>query len=338
MDEIESAILASDPSVTNAKVNYSSSSKDVLIITADGTILTDERPMSQLSVEAAVKGEDGNTYDHYASIGGRVCPDDVLDENNFTPLIKDTVEIAKLLSIAEPAPAGEHDLVLMNGWPAVILHEAVGHGLESDHTRDGTSVYSGKIGEQVAAKGVTIVDQGDMPGERGGLPFDDEGIPTQRNVLVEDGILKMYMEDRKNAMLSGAKPTGNGRRESYKHAPMPRMTNTYFENGNHTPEEILGSLEKGIFVEHMSGGNVDTTSGKFRMKVTFGWLVENGKKVKPIKGATIIGDGLTCIQNIAMVGNDLSLARSSGACGKQGQSVPVGIGQPTIRVNKMTVG
>ncbi|MAM35347.1 MAG: metalloprotease TldD [Micavibrio sp.] len=338
IDKIESEALASDPNVINASVIYKSAAKDVLIITNDGQILTDERPMSSMTVTLSLKGDDGKIYEHYSTIGGRVGPDDVLDEANYRPLIEDVLRTAKLLSIAEEAPSGKADVVLKSGWPAVLLHEAVGHGLESDHTRDETSVYSGKIGEQVAAKGVTIVDQGDMPGERGGLPFDDEGTPTQRNVLVEDGILKAYMQDRKNALLTGEQPTGNGRRESYKHAPMPRMTNTYFESGEHTPEEVLASLKDGIYVESMGGGSVDTTSGKFNMEVTLGWIVKDGKKIKPIKGASVIGDGLTTIQNTVMVANDLELARSSGMCGKGGQSVPAGIGQPTIRVNGMTIG
>jgi TldD protein len=227
---------------------------------------------------------------------------------------------------------------LKNGWPGVLLHEAVGHGLEGDFNRKSISVYSGKLGQQIANAEVTVIDRGDVKGERGSISFDDEGTRTQENVLIEKGVLKGYMQDRQNAQLMGVDPTGNGRRESYAHAPMPRMTNTYFANGPHKPEDIIKSVKDGLYITEMGGGQVDITSGKFNMNATLAYRIRDGKLCEPVKGATLVGDGLTVIKSITMVGNDLQIEKAAGTCGKNGQGVPAGCGQPTIRVAGMTVG
>ncbi len=237
-----------------------------------------------------------------------------------------------------PAPAGEMSVVLGNGWPGVLLHEAVGHGLEGDFNRKKTSAFASLMGKQVAAKGVNVVDQGDIPNLRGSLNMDDEGMATSRTVLIEDGILKGYMQDRQNARLMKTFPTGNGRRESYAHIPMPRMTNTYMENGDMEANEIIASLDKGIYAESFGGGQVDITSGQFVFSCTQAWLIEKGKKVAPLKGATLIGSGPESLKHISMIGNDTKLDDGVGTCGKAGQSVPVGVGQPTLRIDNMTVG
>jgi len=229
-------------------------------------------------------------------------------------------------------------VVLGNGWPGVLLHEAVGHGLEGDFNRKGASTFSGRIGQQVAAKGVTVIDDGTMSDRRGSLSVDDEGVKSQRNVLIEDGILKGYMQDKHNASLMGVSPTGNGRRESYAHLPMPRMTNTYMLGGQHRPEDIIASVEKGVYAPNFGGGQVDITSGKFVFSTSEAYLIENGKVTTPIKGATLIGNGPQVMQKISMIGNDLSLDMGVGVCGKDGQSLPVGVGQPTLKVDELTVG
>ncbi|MCE9508590.1 MAG: metalloprotease TldD, partial [Alphaproteobacteria bacterium] len=262
----------------------------------------------------------------------------VFNEAAYQEAAQKALKQAQELLIAEEAPAGVMDVVLSPGWAAVILHEAVGHGLEGDFNRRDISVYSGKIGQKVAAAEVTVVDQGDMPGERGSLHFDDEGTPTKENVLIENGILKAYMQDRQNAQLMKAALTGNGRRESYAHVPMPRMTNTYFRNGTHDPADIIKSVKDGLYIADMGGGQVDITSGKFNMNATLAYRIRNGKLCEPVKGVTLVGDGLTVIQSITMVGNDLKIEKSAGACGKNGQSVTVSCGQPTIRVANMTIG
>ena len=248
------------------------------------------------------------------------------------------MRVAKVNLEAVDAPAGEWDMVLGPGWPAVLLHEAVGHGLEGDFNRKGTSAFAGRIGEQVAAKGVTIIDDGTMPERRGSLSFDDEGTPTNRTTLIEDGVLKGYMQDRQNARLMGVDPTGNGRRESYAHPPMPRMTNTIMESGQDDPGEILESLKDGVYAKNFGGGQVDITSGKFVFRCTEAYRVRNGKIEEPIKGATLIGDGPTALTKISRVGNDMALDPGVGTCGKAGQGVPVGVGQPTLRVDAITLG
>ena len=252
--------------------------------------------------------------------------------------IDEALRMALLNLDSIAAPAGEMEVVLGSGWPGVMLHEAVGHGLEGDFNRKGTSVFSGRVGEQVASKGVTVIDDGTIADRRGSITVDDEGTPSKRNVLIEDGILKGYMQDRQNARLMGVDATGNGRRQSYEHAPMPRMTNTYMENGKDDPQEIVASIKKGIYAVNFGGGQVDITSGKFVFSAAEAYLVENGKIGAPVKGATLIGNGPDAMSKITMIGNDTELDSGIGTCGKSGQSVPVGVGQPTVKMGGITVG
>jgi TldD protein len=261
-----------------------------------------------------------------------------LDDSVWQTEVAEALRIALLNLESVSAPAGEMEIVLGAGWPGVMLHEAVGHGLEGDFNRKGTSVFSGRIGEQVAAKGVTVVDDGTMIDRRGSITIDDEGTSSARNVLIEDGILKGYMQDRQNARLMEVSATGNGRRESYAHLPMPRMTNTFMENGAHDPEEIVSSMKKGLYAVNFGGGQVDITSGKFVFAASEAYLVENGKIGAPVKGATLIGSGPDAMSKITMIGNDMALDRGVGTCGKAGQSVPVGVGQPTLKMGGITVG
>jgi TldD protein len=338
LNEIEAYVKSLSPNITNVTLGYSAASKSVHIITADGQSLVDNRPIASLNVQVTVTDKDGKSETGYALLGGRVDCKEVFNEAAYQEAAQKALKQAEELLIAEEAPAGVMDVVLSPGWAAVILHEAVGHGLEGDFNRRDISVYSGKIGQKVAAPEVTVVDQGDMPGERGSLHFDDEGTPTKENVLIENGILKGYMQDRQNAQLMKMALTGNGRRESYAHVPMPRMTNTYFRNGTHDPADIIKSVKDGLYIADMGGGQVDITSGKFNMNATLAYRIRNGKLCEPVKGVTLVGDGLTVIQSITMVGNDLKIEKSAGACGKNGQSVTVSCGQPTIRVANMTIG
>ncbi len=337
IDEIEAYALSLSSNITNVTITCRVRGKAVQIITADGQQLLDNRPLSSLNIAITYKENDTITSAS-KSIGGRVDVHELFDEDGYKSAAINALKEARILQNAADAPAGEMDIVLSPGWSGVLLHEAVGHGLEGDFNRKGISVYSGKIGQQVAAKGVTVIDQGNMIGERGSLHFDDEGTPTQQNVLIEDGVLKGYMQDRQNANLMNSALTGNGRRETYKHAPMPRMTTTYFQNGTYEPDEIIKSVKDGLYIASMGGGQVDITSGKFNMAATLAYRIKNGVIREPIKGAMLIGDGLKVIESISMVGNDLELSRASGMCGKNGQSIPAGIGQPTIRVAKMTIG
>jgi TldD protein len=263
---------------------------------------------------------------------------DYFDDALLAQYVQEAVAQATTNLEARPAPAGQMSVVLGAGWPGVLLHEAVGHGLEGDFNRKGSSAFSGKIGQRVAAKGVTVLDDGTLPGRRGSLNVDDEGCPTQRNVLIEDGILRGYMQDSLNARLMGVKPTGNGRRESYASTPMPRMTNTYMLGGDKTPEEIIASLDKGIYASNFGGGQVDITSGKFVFSASQAFWVEKGKIQYPIKGATLIGAGPQSLKKISLIGNNSALDSGVGVCGKEGQSVPVGVGQPTLRIDGLTVG
>ncbi len=338
MDEIEAYVKTLHEDITNVTLAYSAKSVDVHVMTADGQSLVDTRPITTLSIGITVKDKDGNSETGSALIGGRITCKDAFNEAAYKQAAQKALKQAQTLLIADEAPAGTMDVVLSAGWPAVLLHEAVGHGLEGDFNRKNISVYSGKIGQQVASPNVTIVDQGDMPGERGSLHFDDEGTPTQENVLVENGILKGYMHDRQSAHLTNSPLTGNGRRESYEHLPMPRMTNTYFRAGNDKPEDIIKSVKDGLYISDMGGGQVDITSGKFNMVATLAYRIRDGKICEPVKGATLTGDGLTVIKSITKVGNDLELEKSAGMCGKNGQNVPVSCGQPTICVSNMTVG
>jgi TldD protein len=273
-----------------------------------------------------------------AGAGGRVMLDQWLSPESWQSQVDEALRIAILNLQSVPTPAGEMEVVLGAGWPGVMLHEAVGHGLEGDFNRKGTSVFSGRVGQQVAAKGVTVIDDGTIADRRGSITVDDEGTPSRRNVLIEDGVLKGYMQDRQNARLMGVDATGNGRRESYAHAPMPRMTNTYMEDGDSDPQEIVASMKKGIYAVNFGGGQVDITSGKFVFSAAEAYLVENGKIGAPVKGATLIGNGPDAMSKITMIGNDTKLDSGIGTCGKAGQSVPVGVGQPTVKMGGVTVG
>jgi TldD protein len=308
----------------------------VLIARADGTLAADVRPLVRLSVQVIAEAN-GRRESGSGGGGGRTdyshFTDEALDE-----YARHAVSQALVNLEARPAPAGTMTVVLGPGWPGVLLHEAVGHGLEGDFNRKGSSAFSGRIGQRVAAPGVTVVDDGTLPGRRGSLTIDDEGNPTQRNVLIEDGVLKGYMQDSLNARLMGVAATGNGRRESFAHIPMPRMTNTYMLNGDKDPQEIIQSVQHGLYAVNFGGGQVDITSGKFVFSASEAYMIENGKVTYPVKGATLIGNGPDVLTRVAMIGNDMALDTGVGTCGKEGQSVPVGVGQPTLRIDGLTVG
>lgn len=313
----------------------------ILVAATDGTLAADVRPLVRLSVSVLVE-EDGKRERGASGGGGRFGYEfflaDLDGEVRADAWAKEAVRMALVNLSAVAAPAGTMPVVLGAGWPGVLLHEAVGHGLEGDFNRRGTSVFSGQVGELVASELCTVVDDGTMVDRRGSVAIDDEGTPCQYNVLIENGILKGYMQDKLNARLMGMTPTGNGRRESYAHLPMPRMTNTYMLPGKSTPQEIIESVEYGIYAPNFGGGQVDITSGKFVFSTSEAYLIENGKVTKPVKGATLIGSGIETMQQISMVGNDLKLDNGVGVCGKEGQSLPVGVGQPTLKVNNLTVG
>ncbi len=326
-----------DPRIEQVIVSLSSVQDMVLIAAADGTLAADIRPLVRLYV-SVIMVENGRREQGYAGGGARSGLEFFLDSDIAMDLAREAVRQGSVQLEAEDAPAGAMPLVLGPGWPGVLLHEAVGHGLEGDFNRKGVSAFSGRVGEQVASPLCTIVDDGTMPNRRGSLAIDDEGTPGQYNVLIENGILKGYMQDRMNARLMGVAPTGNGRRESFAHVPMPRMTNTYMLAGPHDPEEIIASVKNGIYAPNFGGGQVDITSGKFVFSASEAYLIENGRKTRPVKGAMIIGDGPDILGKISMVGNDLALDRGVGTCGKEGQSVPVGVGQPTLKIDEITIG
>jgi TldD protein len=309
----------------------------VEIVRPDGFVARDLRPLVRLNV-SVVAEHNGRRESGSFGLGGRYLYGPLFEESQWTRAIDEAVSQALINLEAVAAPAGEMTVLLGPGWPGVLLHEAVGHGLEGDFNRKRTSAFSGRIGERVAAPGVTVVDDGAIADRRGSLSIDDEGTPTQETVLIEDGILKGYMQDRLNARLMGVEPTGNGRRESYQHAPMPRMTNTFMRAGNDDPAELLGRMKKGIFAKAFGGGQVDIVSGKFTFTCTEAYLVEDGKLGAPIKGATLIGDGPSVLTRVSGIGNDLALDEGVGTCGKGGQSVPAGVGQPTLLVEGLTVG
>ena len=337
LGEIDAYLRAKDPEVVQVACSLAASRRVIGIVRADGDMRSEVRPLVRLNVSVTCE-RNGRRETGSAGAGGRAAFETWLAPQAWTGLADEALRVAKVNLEAVDAPAGEWDLVLGPGWPAVLLHEAVGHGLEGDFNRKGQSAFSGRIGEQVAAKGVTIVDDGAMPDRRGSLSFDDEGTPTARTVLIEDGVLKGYMQDRQNARLMGVDPTGNGRRQSYAHAPMPRMTNTIMESGEADPGEILEGLDDGVYAVNFGGGQVDITSGKFVFRCTEAYRVRGGKVAEPIKGATLIGDGPTALTKISQVGNDMKLDPGVGTCGKAGQGVPVGVGQPTLRVDGLTVG
>ncbi|XOV79563.1 MAG: metalloprotease TldD [Aestuariibacter sp.] len=338
---VDEYVRKQEPDISQVIVSLSGVYEEILVAATDGTLSTDMRPLIRLNCSVIIE-RDGRRERGSAGAGGRFTYDFFSQSEDGVPryqqLADEALHMANINLQAIDAPAGVMPVVLGSGWPGVLLHEAVGHGLEGDFNRKGASTFSGRIGEQVAAKGVTVVDDGTMSDRRGSLNVDDEGIPTQHNVLIEDGILTKYMQDKLNARLMGVAPTGNGRRESYAHLPMPRMTNTFMLAGNHEPEEIIASVQRGIYAPNFGGGQVDITSGKFVFSTSEAYLIENGKITAPVKGATLIGNGPEVMGKVSMIGNDLSLDRGVGVCGKDGQSVPVGVGQPTLKVDELTVG
>ena len=337
LQEMDTYARESDPRVKQVSASLTGSWQAVQIIRADGLRVADIRPLVRINIWVAVE-QDGRMESGGTGAGGRVMLDQWLTPESWQSQVDEALRIALLNLESVPTPAGEMEVVLGAGWPGVMLHEAVGHGLEGDFNRKGTSIFSGCVGQQVASKGVTVIDDGTIADRRGSITVDDEGTPSHRNVLIENGILKGYMQDRQNARLMGVNPTGNGRRESYAHAPMPRMTNTYMENGKADPQEIVASVKKGIYAVNFGGGQVDITSGKFVFSAAEAYLVENGKVGAPVKGATLIGNGPDAMSKISMIGNDTQLDSGIGTCGKAGQSVPVGVGQPTVKIGGVTVG
>jgi TldD protein len=335
--EIDAWVRARDPRVVQVSVSLAGSHREIDILRPDGAHFHEVRPLVRLNISVTLERE-GRRETGSAGAGGRAAYDGWIAPDRWQGLAERALAKAAVNLDAMPAPAGEMEVVLGPGWPAVLLHEAVGHGLEGDFNRKGTSVYSGRIGEQVAAKGVTILDDGTIENRRGSLSFDDEGTATSRTVLIEDGVLKGYMQDRLNARLMGVAPTGNGRREDYAHQPMPRMTNTVMLGGDHDPEEMVRSLKRGIWAVDFGGGQVDITSGSFVFQCTEAYLVEDGKVVAPVKNATLIGHGPTALSNVSMIGNDFAMDDGIGTCGKAGQSVPVGLGQPSLKISGLTIG
>ena len=334
---IDAGARSRDPRVAQVAVSLAASWSVIDIVRADGFVAHDVRPLVRLNIQiVAQDGSRRETGMH--GLGGRYLYDDLFKPETWNKAID--IALAQALTNLESvaAPAGEMPVVLGPGWPGVLLHEAVGHGLEGDFNRKGTSAFSGLIGQRVAAPGVTVVDDGAIHDRRGSLTIDDEGTPTRRNVLIEDGILKGYIQDRLNARLMGVEPTGNGRRESYAHAPMPRMTNTFMLAGNDNPDELVSRVKDGIYAKSFGGGQVDITSGKFVFSCTEAYRIRGGRIVEPIKGATLIGDGPTVLTKIRGIGNDLALDEGIGVCGKGGQSVPAGVGQPTLLIDGLTVG
>ncbi|MEM1263775.1 MAG: metalloprotease TldD [Pseudomonadota bacterium] len=335
--ELDTFLRERDPRVREVVLSLVAHRDVCLIAASDGTLAADVRPLVRLNASVIVE-EHGRREQGYAGGGSRSSLDYFADTTNAKDYASEALRQALVQLEAKPAPAGTMPVVLGPGWPGVLLHEAVGHGLEGDFNRKGTSAFSGRVGEQVASSLCTVVDDGTIPGRRGSLTVDDEGTPTERTVLIENGILRGYMQDKRNARLSGAQTTGNGRRESYAHLPMPRMTNTYMLAGPHDPAEIIESVDEGIYAPNFGGGQVDITSGKFVFSASEAYLIEGGKITTPVKGATLIGNGPDVMTRISMVGNDMKLDSGVGVCGKDGQSVPVGVGQPSLKIDELTVG
>ncbi len=336
LERLEGFARGADSRVSEVMAQVAGTWDVVLVARSDGRLAADVRPLVRVSLMVVM--QDGGRREQGSSGGGgrfdyTYFTDEVLRDYAAKAVHQASVNLA-----ARPAPAGTMTVVLGNGWPGILLHEAIGHGLEGDFNRKGSSVFSGRIGQKVAAKGVTVVDDGTMPERRGSLSVDDEGNPTQRTVLIEDGILVGYLQDALNARLMGMAPTGNGRRESFAHLPLPRMTNTYMLNGDKDPREIIASVKKGLYAANFGGGQVDITSGKFVFSAAEAYLIENGRITTPVKGATLIGNGPDVLTRVSMVGNDLELDPGVGTCGKEGQSVPVGVGLPTLRIDGLTVG
>jgi TldD protein len=336
LEKVERLARAKDPRIVQVMAGLAAEHDVVMVARADGTRAADVRPLVRLSV-TVIAEQNGRREVGSGGGGGRFglgyFQDSVIEQ-----YVDHAVNAALTNLESRPVPAGETTVVLGPGWPGILLHEAIGHGLEGDFNRKGSSAFSGRIGQRVAAKGVTVLDDGTLPDRRGSLNVDDEGHATQRTVLIEDGILKGYIQDSMNARLMKVRPTGNGRRESYAHVPMPRMTNTYMLSGDKSKDEIVASIKRGLYATNFGGGQVDITSGKFVFSASEAFWVENGKIQYPVKGATLIGSGPECLTRVAMIGNDMSLDSGVGTCGKEGQSVPVGVGQPTLRIDGLTVG
>ncbi|HLA74889.1 MAG TPA: metalloprotease TldD [Gammaproteobacteria bacterium] len=326
-----------DPRIKQVMVSLGGEQDVVLVVGSDGTLAADVRPLVRLNV-SVIAEQNGRREQGSAGGGGRTGYHYFLENQRGLGYAREAVRQALVNLEAVDAPAGTMQVVLGPGWPGILLHEAIGHGLEGDFNRKGSSAFAGRIGERVASEQCTVVDDGTIANRRGSLNLDDEGTPTQRTVLIENGILKGYIQDKLNAQLMGVAPTGNGRRESYAHLPMPRMTNTYMLAGKYAPEEVIASVEKGLYAVNFGGGQVDITSGKFVFSASEAYLIENGKITRPVKGATLIGNGPDVLKRVSMVGNDMQLDTGVGTCGKEGQSVPVGVGQPTMRIDGLTVG
>lgn len=335
--EIDDFLRALDKRVVQVSVSMAASLQQIDILRPDGQQLRDTRPMSRLNISVIVE-DSGRRESGSAGGGGRAGLEGMMAREHWQDIAREALRIALVNLRAEPAPAGVLDVVLGPGWPGILLHEAVGHGLEGDFNRKGSSAFAGLMGQQVAAKGVNVLDDGTIPDKRGSITIDDEGTPSARNVLIEDGVLVGFMQDRQNARLMGVEPTGNGRRESYAHAPMPRMTNTYMLGGDINAQDIVADLKDGVHAVGFGGGQVDITNGKFVFSCTEAYRVRNGKVVGPVKGATLIGDGATALTKIRAIGNDMALDPGMGTCGKAGQWVPVGVGQPTLLIGGLTVG
>src|SRR6478735_11098868 len=334
---IDAAARARDPRVAQVSVGLAASWSVIDIVRADGFVASDVRPLVRLGVQIVAE-HNGRRETGYHGLGGRYLYDNLFDEAQWDRAIDIALAQALVNLESVAAPAGEMPVVLGPGWPGVLLHEAVGHGLEGDFNRKGTSAFTGRIGERVAAPGVTVIDDGAMFQRRGSLTIDDEGTPTRKTMLIEDGILKGYIQDRLNARLMGVEPTGNGRRESFAHSPMPRMTNTFMLGGNDNPGELVERVKDGIYAKSFGGGQVDITSGKFVFSCTEAYRIRGGKIAEPVKGATLIGDGPTVLTRVKGIGNDLALDEGVGICGKGGQSIPAGVGQPTLLIDGLTVG
>lgn len=335
--QVDAYVRSKDPRVDQVVVSLAATHETVLVASTDGTLAADVRPLVRMNV-SVIAEQGGRREQGSDGGGGRYLYRELLENGRWQKMADEAVRQALVNLGADAAPAGTMPVVLGPGWPGVLLHEAVGHGLEGDFNRKGTSAFSGRMGEKVAADCVTVIDDGTLQKRRGSLTIDDEGTATRRNVLIENGILRAYLQDKLNARLMNTQPTGNGRRESFAHLPMPRMTNTFMLPGEYDPKEIIASVDRGLYAVNFAGGQVDITSGRFVFSASEAYLVENGKITRPVKGATLIGNGPEVMTQVSMVGNDLQLDAGIGVCGKDGQSVPVGVGQPTLKIDNLTVG
>jgi TldD protein len=335
--EIDALCRSLDPRVKQVIASVAASLETMLLAASDGTLAADVRPLVRINVQVIAE-QNGRRESGSAGGGGRYGFKELLENGRAHAFAREAVRVALVNLDSVDAPAGNMPVVLGPGWPGVLLHEAIGHGFEGDFNRKGTSAFAGMLGEKVAAPGVTVVDDGTLAGRRGSLSIDDEGVPTNCTMLIEDGVMKGYMQDKLNARLMNMAPTGNGRRESFAHLPMPRMTNTYMLPGERDPGEIIASVKKGLYAVNFGGGQVDITNGKFTFSASEAYLIEDGKVTRPVKGATLVGSGPEVLKRVSMIGNDLKLDEGVGVCGKDGQSVPVGVGQPTLKIDRMTVG